>query len=434
MTMALRVLVGFQLAVVLAAGIATVDRFPIPAFVDEAAHFAYVKSVADDQRLPLITDRVPSETYSQLRQEAPGGGPLPAGRDLSAFSYEAFQPPLYYALAAPVTAVATGLEAEVRAVRSLNLVLLLLSVGVLFALTRRVCGQDHLLPFSFTLLPLMWPGVIVRAVTVSNAALELLLALCFLHVLWKADAEDDGRALVWAGGLLGLALLTKLTLIYLAFLLAVVAVRMLRRRGIRRGAAAVAAAALLPVLLLGPWAASNQDRYGTLTANTQARDQQAPFLFRADPDFGARDAFEQLPRLLEGFLPQEWDLEQPLPGLDSAADFVPFLLLVPALLFLAGQRRPASREALLLALPVALAAAAIFLTLWIEDWDIFYPRYLYPTLPGLALLAALGLRRVLSDRWVLGYSAGAAALCAGWWVHLAADHYFTGLGRTLGIG
>ena len=112
---------------------------------------------------------------------------------------------------------------------------------------------------------------------------------------------------------------------------------------------------------------------------------------------------------------------------------MPFLLLVPALLFLAGRRRPASREALLLALPVALAAAAIFLTLWIEDWDIFYPRYLYPALPGVALLAALGLRRVLPDGWVIGYSAAATALCAGWWVHLAARHYFD-LGGTLGIG
>jgi hypothetical protein len=51
-----------------------------------------------------------------------------------------------------------------------------------------VLPERRTLAFAFGLTVFLWPGVIVRSVNISNAALELLLGLAFIHVLWRADA------------------------------------------------------------------------------------------------------------------------------------------------------------------------------------------------------------------------------------------------------
>jgi hypothetical protein len=45
--------------------------------------------------------------------------------------------------------------------------------------------------------------VIVRAVTVSNAALEIPLVLLYVLVLWRATLRPRARSLIAAGGRLG---------------------------------------------------------------------------------------------------------------------------------------------------------------------------------------------------------------------------------------
>ena len=84
--------------------------------------------------------------------------------------------------------------------------------------------------------------MLVRAVTVSSTALELVLATALLIVLWRLLEQPGRRLLLLAGLLLGACLLAKSTLIYLAPLAVGVAVADWRRR--RDTAGAVAAAAL----------------------------------------------------------------------------------------------------------------------------------------------------------------------------------------------
>ena len=70
--------------------------------------------------------------------------------------------------------------------------------------------------YAAALSVLLWPGVIVRVITVSNAALELPLALLYVLAVWYASTRREPRLLLGAAGLLGLCLLTGLTLIFLA--------------------------------------------------------------------------------------------------------------------------------------------------------------------------------------------------------------------------
>jgi hypothetical protein len=63
--------------------------------------------------------------------------------------------------------------------------------------------------------------VIVRAITVSDAALELPLVSLYVLALWNATATPRVRSLLVAGALAGLCILTQLTLVCLAPLLAV---------------------------------------------------------------------------------------------------------------------------------------------------------------------------------------------------------------------
>ena len=90
-----RAVIAVQLAVMIAAGIATV--LSLPKFTgDEIAHFSYLQSVAEEGRLPLLGPTLISPQAEAIYEGTyPSPGRLdPANRGLSGRSYEAFQPPL----------------------------------------------------------------------------------------------------------------------------------------------------------------------------------------------------------------------------------------------------------------------------------------------------------------------------------------------------
>ena len=54
----LRLLIAAQILAVTVLAAITVARYPLWTLVDEGAHFDYVQSIADDGRLPVVTDLV----------------------------------------------------------------------------------------------------------------------------------------------------------------------------------------------------------------------------------------------------------------------------------------------------------------------------------------------------------------------------------------
>lgn len=86
-----------------------------------------------------------------------------------------------------------------------------------------------------------------------------------------------------------------------------------------------------------------------------------------------------------------------------------------------------TRLLVLLALPVGVGIIWMCYVLLVLNWDFFLPRYLYPTIPGLMLLAGVSLGRLRSGARALTVSAAViTALLAVWWVYLSTVEPFTG--------
>jgi len=65
--------------------------------------------------------------------------------------------------------------------------------------------------------------------------------------------------------------------------------------------------------------------------------------------------------------------------------------------------------------------------LLVLNWDFFLPRYLYPTIPGLMLLAAVSLGRLRGGARALLVGAAVMTILLGaWWAYLATVEPFTG--------
>jgi hypothetical protein len=421
-----RWLVAVMVAGLALCGAVTVARFHVWAPVDERAHYAYVQSLAEQGRLPRVEDLVSTQVQAITENSWPRPARTsPAQAGLAGRNYEAFQPPLYYLLAVPAFVAVPDHRDKVFALRAFDLVLVGVAAGLLWLLARRVLPEAPLVAFAGGLGVLLWPGVLVRAVTVSNAPLELVLVTATLAVLERAWSRRDGRWLVAAGVLTGACLLTKLTLLSVLVPLALVA------WSLRREAALAALAAVVaPAVVLSPWLASNVVRLGTLTANGAALDQQQPFLYPTGDRPGLADLPGRLWQLSQGVLPQEWTAQ-----LDVAWVRAVTLLLVAALaagaLAAAIQRRsPLGWMALAgVAGYLALATGALSL----EHWDVFLLRYAAPLLPALGVSAAAWMWKRAGDRRTLVAATGGVLLTGALWADMAGRFYFTDLGHHLGI-
>jgi len=414
----LRVLVAVQLAAILLAAVATVARFPVWALVDEAAHFDYVQSIAEDRRLPVLNeDRVHDDVLAIDEGVYPAPPRVPAPeRGLFGRSYEGFQPPLAYALATPVYAVPSSHETKLRALRGLGVVLLGVAVLLTWLLARRVVPDAPLAAFSAALTFLLWPGVVVRAVTFSNAGLELAMGAALSLALWRALTERSERWLVVSGALTGAALLTKLTLLAFLPALAVVCIALLRRGHVR----AVAAAAGIPALMLAPWVAFNLHTYDSPTGSGAVQSLMDPVLNPGGRDFGPGDLASKHVALLNAVLPDEWWVEFLSTAKRRLRDvFAVLVLAVPVLALLrvpSAERRPVL---IVLLLPLVAGVLLMSVSLLVDNYDAFYGRYLYGALPGFGVLAALAVRRAFGQRALAWSAAGVTAALLVLWAHLA---------------
>lgn len=432
----MRALIAFQIAAILVVGVATVARFHIFAVVDELPHMAYVQEVAEHGRLPRLGSSYVSWQELAIEQHT---YPRPSSLDprLIGFrgsSYEAWQPPLYYVLASPAFLIPKDYRHKIFAVRAFDLLLLLATVAILGRLARAVFKERWLLPYCLALSTLLWPGVIVRAITVSNAALELPLVSLYVFALWGATARPRVRSVVTAGGLAGLCMLTQLTLVCLVPLLTVPLIALFKKRRGRAELGGAVFAVGLPVALVAPWLVSNLSRYGALTANALLERMQEAY----EPgtrQYGLGTVISNLWRFARTALPQEWWLEYK--GVLGVA-----LIALPAVLLLIGVlavvRRPRlilSTAAVLLAGPLLLGFVTLVGIVLLEGWQSsFVPRFLNPMVPLFALFVAwawMALRQ--SARILSGLAMCSTAVVSVAWVYMAGAYYFTNVGATLGI-
>ncbi len=435
-----RVFVVLQIAAILVVGVATVTRFHIFAVVDELPHMSYVQEVAEHGRLPVVGHSyVPWQELAIEQHTYPRPSSLDARLiGFRGSSYEAWQPPLYYMLASPAFLIPNDYRHKIFAVRAFDLLLLLATVAILAQLARAVFKERWLLPCCLALSTLLWPGVIVRSITVSNAALELPLVSLYVLALWNATARPRARSVVTAGGLAGLCMLTQLTLVCLAPLLIVPLGALFKERRGRAELGTAAFAIGLPVALVAPWFVSNFSRYEALTANALLERMQEAY----EPgtrQYGLGTVTSNLWRFTQAALPQEWWPEYK--GLLGAA-----LLALPAVLLLFGVLTVVQRPRLLRSTAAALLAGPLFLgfttlvgVVLLEGWQSsFVPRFLDPMVPLFALFVAwawMALRRQERGRarTLSGLAISSTAVASVAWVYMAGAYYFTNVGAALGI-
>ena len=182
------------------------------------------------------------------------------------YSYEAFQPPLYYALALPAWKLGDavgGPMGALYAVRVFDALLAALLAPLAMLIALRLWPDRAGAAWTAAVLTAALPGVALNLTSVTNDVLVSVLgAACILVAI---SGEWTRGRVVALGVLFGAALLAKTTAAGLAPALAVALLQRSRGGGIRPllGTAVISAAAV------APWVASNLAIYGEVVTTKE---------------------------------------------------------------------------------------------------------------------------------------------------------------------
>ncbi|MGH9089727.1 MAG: hypothetical protein ACRDYZ_16740 [Acidimicrobiales bacterium] len=377
-------------------------RSPVWNPVDEGAHFAYVQQIAEHGSLPVL-----GKTYVSEQVLALGKGAYPrrvrtdpTHMGLAGDSYEAFQPPLYYAVAVPVFDLSGNFHTKVILMRFFGLFLLVVTIGLYARLCRLLLGERWLLGLAAGTVVLAMPGVVVRCVTLSNLPLEMVLVMACVTELWIAVRRVAPGRLLVAGALLGLGISTDLFSVELVPVYAACAAVVMWRRRTWRSVAWASAGGALALALVAPWLVFNEVHYHSLTASGLAKSMQASTVNPQHVHYGLHLVADLTAKwLFSPALPQEWTVtSRPFLAWGTSALA---LFVVPASLFLAlslgRQLLPAGRWVLVV--PWVFNVALCWYISLGQQWLTMQPRYTYPTLPLLALAMTAGALAILRTRW-----------------------------------
>jgi len=254
-------------------GVLYAVRTPAWQAPDEPAHYNYVRFVATTGGFPVLQ----MGDYPHGYMEEIKSRKFPPDLSIDPIRYEFHQPPLYYALLAPIYAAVRG------ALLPLRLASVLLGLGVLllaYTVVRRIYPERAALALGTAAFIAFLPQHLATVSQVGNDVLAELLFAAVLYILvsWvmetgvrsqESGARSQGTggslwATVGLGLLLGLILITKTTA-YIAIPLAggVLVWRWWRERASARRIVADALLIGLPALLLAlPWYARDVVVYG----------------------------------------------------------------------------------------------------------------------------------------------------------------------------
>jgi len=209
---------------------------------------------------------VPAELSTMPAALSPAAQVLWIRRHGWQFSYEAFQPPLYYVAALPAWLIGRtigGPLGAVYAVRVFDALLAALLAPMAMLIALRIWPMRDRAGWAAAVLSAILPGVALNLTSVTNDVLVSVLGgACILVAI--NGSWTRGRV-VAAGLLLGAALLTKTTAVALVPALAYALLDGRRAGGGRQLLAGFAVAAGC----IGPWLVSNVMVYGELISTRE---------------------------------------------------------------------------------------------------------------------------------------------------------------------
>lgn len=403
---------------------------------DEVAHYAYLQTVAEEGRLPvLLEDRLPVELYPYCRYVLqwwcepwnPRWLNDPPVRmtngELEGMQYAANHPPLYYVLMTPVYWISSGQSAVFQqyllrlAVIPFGLVVVLLAHRT----TTALFPGDGFLAFTVPAFVAFQPQISYEAAMVNNDILAIALYSAILYVIVRGFRRHYPiQDCLLVGVLLGLAVLAKGTSLTIAGVIGLAVLAALGWRDIRgiiwRGVAIV-----LPALFVAwPWYFFLWRTYGNLSGLPQIAELQqwnrplGSFLdLLFDRDFVTM-------RFHETWGLFGWRLI-PLPEWLLWTIAIPVLFALGGLVQYAFTARqgnvadagdpvisPLQWQRWILALFAATCAIAYLAVVQFgTQFELTQARYFFPAINAAALLLMLGARTLIPPRW---HSAGRTAI------------------------
>jgi len=379
---------------------------------DEPAHFNSIRQVAEDGCCPRIEAGDWNREYLSLLTSTRFA---PEHLDqLDAIQYEDHQPPLYYLMASLVYKLSAG---NLIALRLLSVALGAAVICLAYAVSRVILpGQPQIALAAMALVAFIPQRLSMMASVNNDALAEALVALA---LLWLMRYLKSDRLPVWQLGLIvGLALLTKITIYFLA-LLAPLAI-WLKWRAERKSTHSLLRSLLVFALVAGVmgglWWLRNiavygfPDFLGLAAHDAVVADQPRTADFIAQQGMSA-----YLSRMLSTTFKSFWGqfgwMALPLDNVLGGWIYRGFALLALgglSGLLLAGRPRvhapaheriPGAVLLLLLTAILLVALQYIYYNIEFQQWQ---GRYLYPALIPIAFLLAFGIdhwRARLLARW-----------------------------------
>lgn len=242
---------------------------------DEEQHLDYALSLRDG-RIPTLEDTIRFEIaesafetnrWEHYRLNQPVLAPDPVGMGLEGRSYEAYQPPLYYALIAFVT-IPTGDDAllSLYVARVTGALLFVAFVALTWLLTRRWLDPTSVrLPAASALSVAAIPAAAQAGARVSNDLLAAALILGVVVAISQLLVAPSPRNATLTGMLGAAALLTKSHSLVVVPIIAWGLFILWRRKQV---SVKIVAGCVLPaVVSLGSLTAWTVHRFGTLTGS-----------------------------------------------------------------------------------------------------------------------------------------------------------------------
>ena len=198
--------------------------------IDETQHFHYIQHLAEQYATPVVGQTHISleivESLFETRHWETFHWPTPNShipQDLGfiGHSYEGYQPPLYYALFAPLLGVMPGnVLVKLYFLRWATVGLSLLTVWIAWRTTLELFPEKRALAYSVGLFLALLPERVASISRVNNDVLLEVLAAAFIWVCTRAVLQGlTLRRSLLLGLLLGLGALTKTSMAILAVLL-----------------------------------------------------------------------------------------------------------------------------------------------------------------------------------------------------------------------
>jgi hypothetical protein len=416
---------------------------------DEVAHFAYLRTVADDHRIPIIPELDEWRVAWNQRTEVPGdflpkdlyrycryvldwnycddprwANNPPSAVRLTAetyyphgWQYVANHPPLYYAVMTPVYkgTRSLSLESQHRVIRAAAIPIGLLVIWLTYLMAGLLFPRERLMAMVAPTFVAFQTQVSYEAAMINNDIVLIGMFTVLVYLLVRGIRQGFSlRSCALIGLALGLGLLAKASMLAAAPLIVIAIIFTVGLRNLRRWLVLGGVSVLVAALVSWPWYAFLYRTYGNLSGLEQVKGLQFSWTWR---NGDAPSIFDQLwdsdfarLRWRETWGEFGWRLIK-LDGWLLLAIGLPLLFLaVAALLALAfASWSRASRSAdaslsreqvlgLWLMFAICIVAYGAMLQFG-TDFRLTQARYYFNAVSAVGVLMAFGLRQIVPVRY-----------------------------------